>query len=206
MTALKTGAFFFGGVEMDDAGAGPPAPMDRRFTNAQAWDATQKYVNSALHAETLGYDSFWTTEHHFQYEGYEVIPNGDPGRQLDAVGDHLVALVLEVVLGGPERVEPQRFGMQRRVDVLLGGIPRLGVGVSPVHRGGRAGTGVVHLDAAEEEGSSLECGHLRAPVRVSGVERLGVEPLGVERLGVGGWRQRWMADVVVLEATRRPAR
>ena len=27
---MKLGAFFFGGVEMTDAGAGAPAPMDRR--------------------------------------------------------------------------------------------------------------------------------------------------------------------------------
>ena len=28
---MKTGIFLFGGVEMDDAGAGPPAPTDRRY-------------------------------------------------------------------------------------------------------------------------------------------------------------------------------
>ncbi len=61
---------------MDDAGAGAPAPMDRRYSNDECWKATLDYVNSAKEAERLGFDSFWTTEHHFQYEGYEVIPNG----------------------------------------------------------------------------------------------------------------------------------
>ncbi len=76
LAPLKVGAFFFGGVEMDDAGAGAPAPMDRRYSNEACWDATRKYIDAAVAAEAVGIDSFWTTEHHFQYEGYEVIPNG----------------------------------------------------------------------------------------------------------------------------------
>ncbi len=73
---MKYGAFFFGGVEMTDAGAGPPSPMDRRFDNEACWQATLEYIDAAVEAERLGFDSFWTTEHHFQHEGYEVIPNG----------------------------------------------------------------------------------------------------------------------------------
>ncbi|MDO8363811.1 MAG: LLM class flavin-dependent oxidoreductase [Actinomycetota bacterium] len=73
---MKLGAFFFGGVEMPDAGAGAPHPMDRYYDNATCWDATEKYIQAAVAADELGYESFWTTEHHFQYEGYEVIPNG----------------------------------------------------------------------------------------------------------------------------------
>ena len=73
---MKLGAFFFGGVEMSDAGAGAPHPMDRHYDNAACWKATEQYIDAAVAADELGYESFWTTEHHFQYEGYEVIPNG----------------------------------------------------------------------------------------------------------------------------------
>jgi alkanesulfonate monooxygenase SsuD/methylene tetrahydromethanopterin reductase-like flavin-dependent oxidoreductase (luciferase family) len=73
---MNYGAFFFGGVEMPDAGSGLPKPTDRRSDNATCWKATLDYIDAAIAAERLGYESFWTTEHHFQYEGYEVIPNG----------------------------------------------------------------------------------------------------------------------------------
>jgi alkanesulfonate monooxygenase SsuD/methylene tetrahydromethanopterin reductase-like flavin-dependent oxidoreductase (luciferase family) len=73
---MKTGVFVFGGVEMDDAGAGPPAPTDRRYTQKEMWDAALKIMDTGVKAEEAGFDSFWFTEHHFQYEGYEVLPNG----------------------------------------------------------------------------------------------------------------------------------
>ena len=48
---MKVGAFFFGGVEMSDAGAGLPHPMDRRYDNAAYWDATLKYIDAAVTAD-----------------------------------------------------------------------------------------------------------------------------------------------------------
>ena len=43
---------------------------------------------------------------------------GDPRRDHDPVRDDLVALVLEVVLGRPERVVAEPLGLDRRVDVV----------------------------------------------------------------------------------------
>lgn len=73
---MRVGAFFFGGVEMDDAGAGPPAPTDRRYNSQEVWRATEQLLDMGVAADRLGFDSFWLTEHHFQHEGYEVVPNG----------------------------------------------------------------------------------------------------------------------------------
>lgn len=73
---MRTGVFLFGGVEMPDAGSGPPAPTDRRYTQQQMWEATLQILDAGVAAEQAGFDSFWWTEHHFQHEGYEVIPNG----------------------------------------------------------------------------------------------------------------------------------
>ena len=73
---MRVGAFLFGGVEMDDAGAGPPAPTDRRYSNEAMWRASEQMLDMGVLSDQLGYDSYWLTEHHFQYEGYEVVPNG----------------------------------------------------------------------------------------------------------------------------------
>lgn len=73
---MRTGVFLFGGVELDDAGAGPPHPTDRRATQAEIWRAAERILDMGVASERLGYDLFWLTEHHFQHEGYEVVPNG----------------------------------------------------------------------------------------------------------------------------------
>jgi alkanesulfonate monooxygenase SsuD/methylene tetrahydromethanopterin reductase-like flavin-dependent oxidoreductase (luciferase family) len=58
------------------------------------WRATERILDMGVLSDHLGFDSFWLTEHHFQYEGYEVVPNG---------------LMLGAVLA--ERTEEIRIGM-----------------------------------------------------------------------------------------------
>ena len=130
---MKVGAFFFGGVEMDDAGGGPPSPMDRRYSNEAVWKATLDYVNSAIEADQLGYDSFWTTEHHFQYEGYEVIPNGLQ------ISTWIAAQTKNIRLGAMFNVVPQWNPLRLAEDFatlhnLSGGRGVLGVGRGTVPR------------------------------------------------------------------------
>ena len=59
LVTMQTGIFLFGGVEMDDAGSGPPASTDRRYDNDAVWHATERLVDAGLTAERLGYDSYW---------------------------------------------------------------------------------------------------------------------------------------------------
>jgi alkanesulfonate monooxygenase SsuD/methylene tetrahydromethanopterin reductase-like flavin-dependent oxidoreductase (luciferase family) len=130
---MQLGAFFFGGVEMTDAGAGAPDPMDRRYDNAACWKATLDYIDAAVEADRLGYDSFWTTEHHFQYEGYEVIPNGI------LVSTWIAARTQQIRLGSMFNVVPQWNPLRLAEDFatmhnLSGGRGILGVGRGTVPR------------------------------------------------------------------------
>ena len=130
---MKLGAFFFGGVEMPDAGAGAPHPMDRYYDNAACWDATEKYIQAAVAADELGYDSFWTTEHHFQYEGYEVIPNGI------LISAWIAARTKNLRIGTMTNVVPQWHPLRLAEDFatmhnLSGGRGIMGVGRGTVPR------------------------------------------------------------------------
>ena len=45
---MRTGVFLFGAVEMDDVGAGPPVPTDRRYTQKQMWHASTRLLDMGV--------------------------------------------------------------------------------------------------------------------------------------------------------------
>jgi alkanesulfonate monooxygenase SsuD/methylene tetrahydromethanopterin reductase-like flavin-dependent oxidoreductase (luciferase family) len=130
---MQTGLFFLAGVEMDDPGAGPPAPTDRRYTQEAMWSAQDRMLELGVRAEELGYDSFWLTEHHFQYEGYEVIPNAI------LFGAFLAERTKRIKIGALFNIVPQWHPLRLAEDFavlhnLSGGRAILGVGRGTVPR------------------------------------------------------------------------
>jgi len=130
---MRTGVFLFGGVEMDDAGAGPPAPTDRRYSQKEMWHATERIIDMGVVSDNLGFDSFWLTEHHFQYEGYEVVPNGI------LIGAILAERTERVRIGMAFNIVPQWHPLKLAEDFatlhnISGGRGILGVGRGTVPR------------------------------------------------------------------------
>jgi alkanesulfonate monooxygenase SsuD/methylene tetrahydromethanopterin reductase-like flavin-dependent oxidoreductase (luciferase family) len=130
---MRTGVFFFGGVEMDDAGPGPPAASDRRYTQQDFWHAQERLLDMGVRAEALGFDIFWLTEHHFQYEGYEVVPNAI------LFGAFLAGRTSRIKIGALFNIVPQWHPLRLAEDFavfhnLSGGRGILGVGRGTVPR------------------------------------------------------------------------
>jgi len=72
---MRVDANFYGTVPMPDAGHHGPVPTDRRYGNPDFLACYDNLTHWAKTMDRLGYDTMWLTEHHFQYEGYEVTPN-----------------------------------------------------------------------------------------------------------------------------------
>ena len=118
---------------MDDAGAGPPAPTDRRYTQKQMWQAALRMLDVGVKAEEVGFDTFWLTEHHFQYEGYEVIPNAV------LFGAVLAERTSRIKIGAMFHIVPQWHPLRFAEDFatmhnLSGGRGVLGIGRGTVPR------------------------------------------------------------------------
>ena len=127
---------------MPDAGYGGPEPVDRRYDNP---DFIACYDNLTAWAKTmdrLGYDTMWLTEHHFQYEGYEVTPN------LILFGLHLAKETERLRLGQMFNVVPQWHPLRLAEDaammqILTGNRMQFGVGRGTVPREAQSLGGVV---------------------------------------------------------------
>jgi len=71
----KFSVLYVGHVDLDDIGKdGTPADA-RRYPNERVAEAYFTARDVARTMDDLGFHCLWMAEHHFQHEGYEVIPN-----------------------------------------------------------------------------------------------------------------------------------
>ncbi len=71
----RFGSLFAGNVDLDNIGLEGTPANDRWLSDEHLATGFSKAQNMAQLMDRLDYDTFWMAEHHFQREGYEVIPN-----------------------------------------------------------------------------------------------------------------------------------
>ena len=64
-----------GHVDLPDMGQDATPANERRFTPEQLAGVFEKTEAVAKQLDRFGWDTLWLAEHHFQHEGYEVLPN-----------------------------------------------------------------------------------------------------------------------------------
>jgi alkanesulfonate monooxygenase SsuD/methylene tetrahydromethanopterin reductase-like flavin-dependent oxidoreductase (luciferase family) len=64
-----------GHVDLPDMGQEATPANERRFSNEHLASVFEKTEAFAKKLDEIGFDTLWLAEHHFQHEGYEVIPN-----------------------------------------------------------------------------------------------------------------------------------
>ena len=130
---MRVDTNFFCTVPMPDAGVDSITPTSRRFDNDAVIECYRNLVEWARTADSLGFDTMWLTEHHFQYEGYEVLPN------LILFGQHLASQTKDLRLGQLFNVVPQWNPLRLAedfaiADIITGGRMEFGVGRGTVPR------------------------------------------------------------------------
>ena len=66
---------YAGHIDFPDHGQNATPANERRFDNAALAGVYDKLEAIAKQMDRFGYDTLWLAEHHFQHEGYEVLPN-----------------------------------------------------------------------------------------------------------------------------------
>jgi len=123
----KFDSLFAGHIDMSDVGYGGVPVNDRRFPNEHLATVFDKAQAMAQLMDRLGYDTFWMAEHHFQYEGYECIPN------VLMAALHLAHLTKHIRLGCGFNITPMWHPLRlaedyATADILTGGRITFGVG------------------------------------------------------------------------------
>src|SRR5918993_1494162 len=130
---MRVDSNFYGAAPMSDPGNAGTLPVERRTTNDGVVACYDNLGHWARTMDRLGYDTMWLTEHHFQHEGYEVLPN------LVLFGLHLAHLTERLRLGQMFNVVPQWHPLRLAedfaiADICSGGRMQFGVGRGTVPR------------------------------------------------------------------------
>ena len=139
---MRVDANCYGSVPMPDAGNDGPEPVDRRYGSDDFLACYDHLTHWSKTMDRLGYDTMWLTEHHFQYEGYEVTPN------LILFGLHLAKETERLRLGQMFNVVPQWHPLRLAEDaammqILTNDRMQFGVGRGTVPREAQSLGGVV---------------------------------------------------------------
>jgi len=120
-------SLFAGNVDLEDIGLEGTPANDRWLTDERLAGVFDKCEAIVTTMDRLGYDTFWAAEHHFQREGYEVIPN------LLMLFVHLSHLTKDLRFGCGFNINPMWHPLRlaedyATADILTGGRVRFGIG------------------------------------------------------------------------------
>src|SRR5215510_6387187 len=123
----KFDSLYAGHIDMHNVGYAGTAVNDRRFPNEHLVTVFDKAQAMAQLMDRLDYDTFWTAEHHFQYEGYECIPN------VLMLAVHLAHVTRRLRFGCGFNITPMWHPLRLAedfavADILTGGRVTFGVG------------------------------------------------------------------------------
>jgi alkanesulfonate monooxygenase SsuD/methylene tetrahydromethanopterin reductase-like flavin-dependent oxidoreductase (luciferase family) len=118
-----------GHIDLPDHGQNATPANERRFSNAELAGVFEKSERVATLMDRLGWDTLWMAEHHFQYEGYEVIPN------LLMLAVHLSHMTKTLKIGCGFNIAPMWHPLRLAEDYAVADILTKGRTVFGVGRG-----------------------------------------------------------------------
>jgi alkanesulfonate monooxygenase SsuD/methylene tetrahydromethanopterin reductase-like flavin-dependent oxidoreductase (luciferase family) len=96
----KFSVLYVGHIELENVGRDGAPADSRRYPNERLVEGMAMAEQVARAMDDLGYDTLWMAEHHFQREGYEVLPN------LILLGTYLATQTRQLKFGCAFNVTP----------------------------------------------------------------------------------------------------
>ena len=118
-----------GHIDLPDMGQDATPANERRYSNEQLAAVFEKTEAVAKKMDALGFDTLWLAEHHFQHEGYEVMPN------LLMLAVHLAHVTKRLRIGCGFNIAPMWHPLRLAEDYAVADILTKGRTVFGVGRG-----------------------------------------------------------------------